>query len=133
MENKANLPKTILVVEDYEDTRILLKFLLEKLGYQVLEARDGWKAVESVKQQVPDLILMDMALPSVDGISATKLIRQFEETSKTPIIAFTASGQFVYQQAIDAGCNALLDKPIDTDKLKSLLDQYLFNDELGQN
>ena len=125
MENKANLPKTILVVEDYEDSRILLKYLLEKLGYQVLEANDGWKAVESVRRQVPDLILMDMALPSVDGISATKLIRQIEETSKTPIIAFTASGQFVYQQAIDAGCNALLDKPIDADKLKSMLDQYL--------
>ncbi len=81
MENKANLPKTILVVEDYEDSRILLKYLLEKLGYQVLEANDGWKAVESVKRQVPDLILMDMALPSVDGISATKLIRQFAETA----------------------------------------------------
>jgi CheY-like chemotaxis protein len=121
----TNSPKTILVVEDYEDTRILMRYLLENLGYQVLEAENGWKAVESVKKQVPDLILMDMALPSVDGISATKLIRQFEETSKTPIIAFTASGQYVYQQAIDAGCNALLDKPIDTEKLQAMLDEYL--------
>ncbi|MDQ6786933.1 MAG: response regulator [Acidobacteriota bacterium] len=125
MEHRTNSQKIILVVDDLEDTRVLMRFLLEDLGYRVLEAENGWKAVESVKRQVPDLILMDMALPSVDGISATKLIRQFEETSKIPIIAFTASGQYVYQQAIEAGCNALLDKPIDTDKLQSMLDQYL--------
>ncbi len=125
MEHRTNSQKIILVVDDLEDTRVLMRFLLEDLGYRVLEAENGCKAVESVKRQVPDLILMDMALPSVDGISATKLIRQFEETSKKPIIAFTASGQYVYQQAIEAGCNALLDKPIDTDKLQSMLDQYL--------
>ncbi len=125
MKHATNLSKTIRVVEDYEDTRVLMKYLLEDLGYQVLEAENGWKAVESVKRQVPDLIFMDMALPSVDGISATKLIRQLKETSKIPIIAFTASGQYVYQQAIEAGCNALLDKPIDTDKLQSMLDKYL--------
>jgi len=119
------MPKTILVVDDYEDTRILIKFMLEQLGCQVLEATDGWKAVESVRRQVPDLILMDMALPSTDGLTATKIIRQFEGASEIPIIAFTASGQFIYQQAMEAGCNALLDKPIDEDKLKSMLDQYL--------
>ena len=120
-----SMPKTILVVEDFEDTQILMKFLLEELGYRVLQARDGWKAVDSVKRQVPDLILMDMALPLVDGIAATKLIRQLKEASKIPIIAFTASGQFIYQQAIDAGCNDLIDKPIDIDKLELIINQYL--------
>mgnify|MGYP000678055296 CR=1 FL=1 len=86
------MPKTILVVEDFADTRRLMRVLLEELGHQVVEAENGWKAVEAVKRQSPDLIIMDMALPLVDGLSATKLIRQFEETSKTPIIAFTASG-----------------------------------------
>jgi CheY-like chemotaxis protein len=120
-----NMPKTILVVDDFEDTQVLMKFLLEKLGYQVLQAKDGWKAVESVKRQIPDLILMDMALPLVNGLAATKLIRQLKETSEIPIIAFTASGQFIYQQAIDAGCNALIDKPIDIDKLELIIKQYL--------
>lgn len=119
------MPKTILIVEDFADTRVMMKFLLEDMGYQVLEAENGWKAVESVKKQIPDLILMDMALPSTDGLAATKMIRQFEETSKVPIIAFTASGEYIYDQAIEAGCNALLLKPLDTEKLQVMLDEYL--------
>ena len=119
------MPKTILIVEDFEDTRALMKFLLEDLGYKVLEAENGWKAVESVKKQVPDLILMDMALPYTDGLAATRMIRQFKETAQVPIIAFTASGQFIYDQAMEAGCNALLMKPLDTDKLQSILREYL--------
>jgi CheY-like chemotaxis protein len=119
------MTKTILVVEDFKDTRELMKFLLEDLGYHVLEAEDGWKAVESVKRKVPDLILMDMALPYTDGLSATKIIRQIKETSEIPIIAFTASGEFIHKQAIEAGCDALLMKPLDTDKLQSILSQYL--------
>lgn len=119
------MSKTILIVEDFEDTRIMMKFLLESMGYQVLEAENGWKAVESVKRQIPDLILMDMALPYTDGLAATKIIRQFKETSKIPIIAFTASGEYIYEQAIEAGCNALLLKPLDTEKLQSMLDEYL--------
>ncbi len=119
------MSKIILIVEDFKDTRLLMKFILEDLGYQVLEAEDGWKAVESVKKQTPDLILMDMALPNTDGLSATKIIRQFKETAKVPIIAFTASGEFIHQQAIEAGCDALLMKPLDNDKLQSVLDQYL--------
>ena len=119
------MQKTILVVDDFENTQVLMKFLLEELGYQVLQVKDGWKAVESVKRQVPDLILMDMALPLVNGIAATKLIRQLKEATKVPIIAFTASGQFIYQQAMDAGCNDLIDKPIDIDKLELILKKYL--------
>jgi CheY-like chemotaxis protein len=119
------MEKTILVVEDYKDTRELMKVMLEGLGYNVLEAENGWKAVESVKRQTPDLILMDMALPYTDGLTATKIIRQFKETSKIPIIAFTASGEFIHKQAIDAGCDALLLKPLDINKLQSLIDRYL--------
>ena len=119
------MSKTILIVEDFKDARLMMKVLLEGLGYKVLEAEDGWKAVEGVKKQVPDLILMDMALPYTSGLAATKIIRQFKETSKIPIIAFTASGEFIYDQAIEAGCNDLLMKPLDNDKLQSLLDKYL--------
>lgn len=119
------MSKIILVVEDFKDTRDLLRYILEGLNYQVLEAEDGWKAVESVKKQTPDLILMDMALPYTDGLSATKIIRQFKETSKTPIIAFTASGEYIHKQAIEAGCDALLMKPLDSEKLQSVLEQYL--------
>ena len=121
------MSKTILVVEDFEDARRLTKFLLEDMGYKVLEAENGWKAVESVKRQVPDLILMDMALPLINGLSATKIIREFKETSNTPIIAFTASGQFMRQSAIDAGCDEFITKPLDIDKLQLIIEKYLNN------
>lgn len=119
------MPKTILVVEDYEDSRVFIKFLLEKLGYRVLEAEDGFKAVEIARRQIPDLILMDMALPLINGLTATKIIRQFSETSEVPIIAMTASGQFIYRQAIEAGCKDLLVKPVDVNKLRPMIECYL--------
>lgn len=119
------MSKTILIVEDFEDSRILMKYLLESLGYIVLEAEDGFKAVEIAKRHVPDLILMDMALPMINGLSATKIIRQFKETSKIPIIAVTASGQFIYPQAIEAGCNDLMLKPLDVDTLQPMIEHYL--------
>ena len=119
------MPKTILVVEDFEDARRMIKFLLEDLGYEVLEAEDGWKAIESVKRQIPDLVLMDLALPMINGLSATRMLRELDETSETPIIALTASGQFLHQQALEAGCNDFITKPLDIDKLKPMIDKYL--------
>jgi CheY-like chemotaxis protein len=119
------MAKTILIVEDFEDSRSFMKFLLEGMGYKVIEAEDGFKAVEMVRRQIPDLILMDMALPLINGLTATKIIRQFRESSKVPIIAMTASGQFIYQQAIDAGCKDLITKPIDIDKIQPIIETYL--------
>jgi CheY-like chemotaxis protein len=121
------MPKKILVVEDFEDTRRLIKFVLEDLGYEVIEAKDGWDAVETVKRETPDLILMDMALPMINGISATKLIRQIEKTSSVPIIALTASGQYIHDTAIEAGCDDFLTKPLDINTLQPVLEKYLQN------
>ncbi|MGI8494414.1 MAG: response regulator [Pyrinomonadaceae bacterium] len=121
------MSKTILVVEDFEDARQMIKFLLEDMGYEVLEAEDGWKAVESVKRRKPDLIFMDMALPKMNGLSATKIIRELKETSNTPIIALTASGEYLYQQALEAGCNDFITKPLDIDKLKPIIEKHLPN------
>ncbi len=118
--------KKVLVVEDYEDTREFMKFLLETYGYQVVEAADGIEAIDQVKQQLPDLVLMDISLPMVDGLTATRTIREFEKTAyHVPIIAVTAFGKNYYDRAIAAGCNDLIDKPIDFDLLEPLLNQYL--------
>jgi two-component system cell cycle response regulator/two-component system cell cycle response regulator DivK len=119
------MSKTILIVEDFDDSRSFMKFLLEGLGYKVLEATDGFRAVEVAKRHVPDLILMDMALPLINGVSATKIIRQFKETSQIPIIAVTASGQFIYNQAMEAGCNDMILKPLDIDKLQPVIERHL--------
>ena len=117
--------KLILIVEDYEDARGFMKLLLELYGYQVVEAADGIEAIDKFKIFHPDLILMDISLPMVDGLTATKTIRALEKTSHIPIIAVTAFGKQYLNKAIEAGCNDLIDKPVDFDVLEPVLNQYL--------
>jgi CheY-like chemotaxis protein len=119
------MSKKVLIVEDYEDSRSFMKYLVESYGYQVVEAADGIEAIDRFKQQHPDLVLMDISLPVVDGLTATKAIREFEQADKLPIIAVTAFGKSFYKQAIEAGCNDLINKPIDFETLEPILNQYL--------
>lgn len=117
--------KRVLIVEDYEDTRNFMKFLIEAYGYQVIEAKDGMEAVNRAKTMMPDLILMDISLPGVDGLTATKAIREFEQGRNLPIIAVTAYGSLYYDEAMKAGCDQLIDKPVDFDELRPVLTKYL--------
>lgn len=119
------MERTILIVEDYEDSRLCMKFLIESYGYQVMEAADGMEAVESLKDHFPDLILMDISMPVMDGLTATKAIRKFTGGKRIPIIAVTAQGKQFYEKAIAAGCNDVIDKPVDFDSLESIINQYL--------
>ncbi|HEY0458208.1 MAG TPA: response regulator [Pyrinomonadaceae bacterium] len=119
------MAKKVLIVEDYEDTREFMKILLESYGYKVIEAADGIEAIDRVKQHHPDLILMDISLPVVDGLTATRAIREFDADYKVPIIAVTAFGKNYYTKAIEAGCNDLIDKPVDFDSLEPILRSYL--------
>ena len=119
------MTKTVLIVEDYADTRTMMKFLLQRFGYEVIEAADGQEAVERVKQGHPDLILMDLSLPVMDGLTATQIIRKVDGYGKIPIIAVTAYGNSFYKKAIEAGCDDLINKPLDFDNLEPLLEQYL--------
>ncbi|MGI8641869.1 MAG: response regulator [Pyrinomonadaceae bacterium] len=119
------MTKIVLIVEDYADTRTMMKFLLQRFGYEVIEAADGQEAVERVKQSHPDLILMDLSLPVMDGLTATQIIRKVDGYGKIPIIAVTAYGNSFYKKAIEAGCDDLINKPLDFDNLEPLLEQYL--------
>ena len=119
------MPKIVLVVEDYADTRTMMKFLLQSYGFQVVEAADGQEAVDKAQESAPDLILMDLSLPIMDGLTATQTIRKFSGFGKIPIIAVTAYGNSYYRQAIEAGCDDLINKPLDFDKLEPILNQYL--------
>ena len=119
------MSRTILIVEDYEDARHLMKFLVESYGYQVTEAIDGIEAIECIKQPFPDLVLMDISMPNMDGLTATKAIRKLDGASQIPIIAVTAHGKQFFEQAIESGCNALITKPVDFDSLEIILNQYL--------
>jgi CheY-like chemotaxis protein len=120
------MSRTILIVEDYEDARCFMRFLIESYGYEVIEAENGLEAVECFSNHIiPDLVLMDISMPVMDGLTATREIRKFDGASKIPIIAVTAHGKQFYQQAMDAGCNDLINKPVDFDTLEPFLNQYL--------
>jgi len=114
-----------LIVEDYEDVRHFMRIIVETYGYQVVEAEDGLKAIESLKVDFPDLILMDIAMPLMDGLTATKTIRRIKQGAEIPIIAVTAHGKLFYEKAIEAGCTDLIEKPVDFDSLESVLNRYL--------
>lgn len=112
----------VLLVEDFDDARFMMRLLLESAGYQVLEAKDGREAVELARQDQPDLILMDLSLPIIDGLSATQLIRRIPGMEQTPIVALTAHTEREFRErAYAAGCNDFVGKPVDFDQLESLL------------
>ena len=116
---------TVLVVEDFEDNRFMMRRLLEMSGYRVVEAVNGNQAVESASTERPDIILMDLSLPQLDGLAATRRIRAQEENArKVPIVAVSAhdSADF-HAEALAAGCNEYVTKPIDFDQLVELLDR----------
>lgn len=94
-------------------------------GYRVVEAANGREAVEFAERECPDLILMDLSLPEMDGLTATKLIRKLEGMCDTPIIALTAhdAAQF-HKAAIAAGCNEYVTKPVDFDSLGKVVGQF---------
>jgi two-component system cell cycle response regulator DivK len=119
------MQKTILVVEDTEDSRQMMKFLLEMFGYIVIEAENGQQAVKSAAEHHPDLILMDMSMPVMDGLAATKAIRKCDGATRIPIIAVTALGNQIYKSAIEAGCNELISKPIDFSTLQPVIEKHL--------
>jgi len=121
------MTKKVLVVEDYADTRTMMRYLLQHFGYEVLEAADGQEAVNIARLNHPDLILMDISMPAMDGLTATKIIRTIDGFAKIPIIAVTAYGKSYYRQAIEAGCDDLINKPLDFDNLQPILEQYLAN------
>ncbi len=118
--------KTLLLVEDTEDNRFMMRRLLEMEGYRVVEARNGEEAVKVAKDEKPALILMDLSLPIIDGLAATKLIRRMPEFKDVPIIAVSAHDIADFQEeALTAGCNRYITKPIDFGELENLISELL--------
>jgi two-component system, cell cycle response regulator DivK len=116
----------VLIVEDDEDILELLFIWVQKEGYRVITARDGAEAVEVARRECPDLVLMDMSLPVLDGISATERILEIEELCHVPILACSANSIKDWEiKAVAAGCRAYVSKPVDLGMLSRLLKQYL--------
>lgn len=104
----------------------MMRRLLEMAGHRVIEATDGEQAVEVALSERPDLILMDLSLPKLDGLAATRRIRESHDLRNVPIVAVSAhDGAESREAALAAGCNEYVTKPIDFDQLNSLISRFL--------
>src|SRR4030095_6990189 len=117
---------TVLLVEDTEDNRKMMRRLLEMSGFRVVEALNGREAVQVATEVKPNIILMDLSLPFVDGLAATRQIRRLPELSDVPIVAVSAhdTADF-HSMALDAGCNAYVTKPVHYPELEDLVNSLL--------
>lgn len=116
----------ILVIEDYSDSRTLLSSLLRAKGYKVVEASDGREGLLQANRVTPDLILMDLAMPRMDGIEATRQLRQRHTLSQVPIFVISAYvTNDVRRDALAAGCTEVFPKPFDIEALLSKIKERL--------
>jgi two-component system, cell cycle response regulator DivK len=116
----------VLIVEDNMDTYELVRFILEKNGYQTFLAMNGRDGVKAASKQLPDLIIMDLAMPEMDGWTATRLIKEDVQTSSIPLIALTAHALHDdRQRALDAGCDEYITKPMDLIELVGAVDYWI--------
>ncbi len=124
---------TILIVEDHDDTREMLRILLETWGFRVVEACDGLEAVETAVLERPALILMDGSLPSLDGLGATRLIREQVLLNEVKIVALNGWGSQSYDSAaLAAGCDDCLTKPLDFEQLWRWVNSLVPRPEIHQ-
>ena len=114
---------TVLVAEDSSDTRIMLKRAFELKGYKVLEAEDGKQALEMAKRHPPNLIVIDLNMPVLDGLETVRNFRQLEKAGEQiPIVAITAYDVYGMEKAaLETGCNKYLSKPLDLEELDRTL------------
>jgi CheY-like chemotaxis protein len=125
-EPERNGRLTVLVVEDHDDTRFMLRMILEHDGYVMLEAADGLEGIEMAISQHPDLVLMDGSLPKLDGLSAARRMREQESLRDVPIVALSGHDGPEFQAAARAaGCDAYITKPLDFAEFRSTLNRLL--------
>jgi CheY-like chemotaxis protein len=116
----------VLLVEDFEDTRLFLRLALEDHGFIVFEAENGEVAVQNANRDKPDVILMDLTMPRMDGFAAAKAMRQNDQLKDVPIIAITAHHETDFRSDAKAsGFDAYVTKPIDVNWLKDLINGLL--------
>jgi two-component system, OmpR family, alkaline phosphatase synthesis response regulator PhoP len=121
------MTKKILVVDDSKTALMMEREILERrTTYQCVTASDGREAVEKAQQEHPDLVLMDVVMPHMNGFEACKMMRQQASTREIPIVLVTTRGEEAYMEAgFQSGCNDYITKPIDSAELIALLQSYL--------
>jgi CheY-like chemotaxis protein len=122
----GNGARTILVIEDYADSRMLLSSLLRARGYKVVEAKDGREGLLQANRVPPDLILMDLAMPRLDGVEATRQLRKRHTLALVPIFAISAFATAdVRQDALAAGCTEVFPKPLEMERILGRIKEAL--------
>ena len=120
--NSDDTRRRILIVDDFDDTRLLLRTWLQKKGFDVVEAENGIRAVEAAEDTQPDLIIMDVEMPEMDGLAATRRIRELKNFQDVPILAVSAYGADQYRDhALAAGCNEYVSTPFEPEELERLI------------
>lgn len=120
------MSKTVLLIEDNEQNRYLTTFLLERHGYTVISAPDGMRGIELASKSAPDIILLDIQLPTMDGYAVAQALRQSEQLSQVPIIAVTSYAMVGdREKSLSAGCNGYIEKPINPDTFVSEIEQFM--------
>ena len=121
-DNPGDNKRTILIVDDFDDTRLLLRTWLEKKGYRVVEAENGNEAVAKAEGGGLDLIIMDVEMPELDGLSATRKIRALTNSMTVPIVAVSAYGADQFRaEALAAGCDEYVSTPFEPEELERLI------------
>ncbi len=119
-------PLSVLYIEDNLDNRLLIKRILEAEGITVLEAGNAVDGLKLIKEYKPSLVLLDINLPEMDGITFTKFLRNDPQYKNLPIVAITADlFRGNEERTLSAGCNGYIQKPIDVDLLPSFIEQFL--------
>lgn len=123
---------TILYVEDNPDNRLLVRRILMAEGYNIVEAENPAQALEIVQESRPDLILMDINLPDMDGLTLTARLREFPELDGVPIVALTANVmRGDRERTLEAGCDGYIQKPVDVDLLPEQVSKFLKDASMG--
>ena len=118
--------KTILLVEDNEDNLVVYRTILEHVGFSVVEARDGEEGVARAREKLPDLILMDISIPKMDGWEATQRLKSDDTTKNIPIIALTAHAlEEDRQKATQVGCDGYLAKPVEPRRVVQEVEKFV--------
>ena len=122
----SDTAKTVLLVEDNEDNRTVYRTILEHFGYGVVEARNGEDGVKMARERRPDLILMDISIPVIDGWEATKILKTGEDTKDIPIIALTAHALATDRaKAEEVGCDGYLAKPCEPRRVVAEVERFI--------
>ncbi len=117
---------TVLLVEDMDDSRFMLRRLLELEGFAVIEAEDGALALEALRKHPCDVVLLDLRLPNINGFQVTRALRATTQFQSIPIIILSAlDDEYTRTEARAAGCNEYLSKPIDLERLTTLLKKHI--------